>query len=375
MDRFAHISPFIVMDVLDRARKMEGVVHLEVGEPDLEAPPAAIEAFERAVRDGRYRYTPALGLMELREKIAGYYYERYGVAVSPERVAVTPGTSGAFLVVYAMLLDPGDRIALSDPSYPCYRNFAYLLGIEPVFIPVSGDGGYCISPGMLEHHEKVGVLQISNPSNPTGNIYRSDALASLVEYAGRHGIALVSDEIYHGLVYDEKEHSVLEYDDEAIVINGFSKYFCMPGFRVGWMIMPERYIRRAEMVLQNIFIAANTPAQYAALEAFDGDYLSGVRDTFRERRDFLHEALKDVFDVPVRPEGAFYLWADVGRYGLKGVEFSDRLLKEERVAVTPGVDFGKNGTETFVRLAFTSPLEDLRTGVERIRRFVSCLQK
>lgn len=353
---------------------MEDVIHLEVGEPDLDAPPAVIEAFTKAVKDGKYKYTSALGLMELREAIADYYHRRYGVDISPGRIAITPGTSGAFLVVYAMLLESGQKIALSDPSYPCYKNFSYILDTEPVFIPVNEETGFCITAEQLKKHKEITAVQISSPSNPIGNVYDSSRLSELIDYSQREKIAFISDEIYHGLVYDEKERTALEYSDDVIVINGFSKYFCMPGLRIGWMILPEGLMRKAEMAIQNVFIAANTPAQYAALNAFDEKHLDTVRDEFRKRRDYLYESLSGLFLIPQKPLGAFYIWADIGKYGLKGTEFADRLLNESRVAITPGIDFGSNETERFVRLAFTRPASELKEGIKRINAFLAGLQ-
>lgn len=373
MKRFENISPFIVMDILDRARKMEDVIHLEVGEPDLDPPPEVIEAFIQAVRDGKYKYTASLGLIELRETIAHYYEEKYGVHISPGRIVITPGTSGAFLVAYALLLDAGGKIALSDPSYPCYKNFAYFLNIEPVFISVTEADDFCINTDGLDMHPDIRAVQISSPSNPVGNVYNDERLSGLIEYCAKRDISFISDEIYHGLVYDEKERTALEYNDDVIVINGFSKYFCMPGFRIGWMILPDKLVRKAETAVQNIFIAANTPAQYAALKAFGPDYLRTVRDTFRERRDFIYPALKDLFRIPLRPRGAFYVWADIRKYGLGAFDFTEKLLKEARVALTPGIDFGGKGAEGFVRFAFTRPVEELAEGIKRIKDFLSTL--
>ncbi len=362
------------MDILDKARRMEDVIHLEIGEPDLDAPPGVIEAFMKAVKDGKYKYTSALGLMELRETIADYYHRKYGVTVSPERIAITPGTSGAFLIVYAMLLESGEKIALSDPSYPCYKNFSYILNAEPVFIPVNEDDDFCITADKLERHTDIKAVQISSPSNPVGNIYDDERLGGLIDYSQRRNIAFISDEIYHGLVYDEKERTALEFNDDVIVINGFSKYFCMPGFRIGWMILPERLMRKAEMAIQNVFIAANTPAQYAALNAFDEEHLTMVRDEYRERRNYLYDSLSDLFHIPQKPLGAFYIWADISKYSLKGTGFVDRLLNESRVAITPGIDFGSNETDRFVRLAFTRPVGELKEGIKRINAFLTGLQ-
>ena len=357
------------MDLLAEAQRIRDVVHLEIGEPDLDPPPKVIEALERAVKERKYFYTPSLGLMELRERIAQFYKEKYGVEVSPERVVITTGTSGAFLVAYAITLNRGDRIALADPSYPCYKNFAHLLDVEPEFIPVSRETNYEIRPEMLRGR-KVKAVHISSPANPTGTLYSERTLKDLADYCEREGLYLISDEIYHGLVYEGKEHTALEFSDRAIVINGFSKFFCMPGFRIGWMVLPEDLVRHAEIVIQNVFISAPTLSQYAALEAFDYDYLEKVRETFNRRRKVLYEGLKDLFEIEAKPQGAFYIWARISRYSGDSYRFSLELLRKAKVAVTPGVDFGRNGTEEFVRLAYTKDEETLREGIERIREFL-----
>jgi aspartate/methionine/tyrosine aminotransferase len=367
------ISPFMVMDILARARKMPDAIHMEVGEPDLPPSERVVEAYAKAIKDRRFHYTPASGLMELRERIAGYYDHKYGVSVSPERIIITPGTSGAFLVVFALLTDTKRRLVLSDPSYPCYKNFACFLDTEPIFINIDQSTGYEITPEHIRDHKDAGAIMVSSPSNPAGNIYREETLRGLIEVCEERGIYFISDEIYHGLVYDRKEHTALEYSDRAIVINGFSKSFCMPGFRIGWMILPDEIVRRAEIIVQNIFISANTPAQYASLGAFDEGHLRYVRDTFRQRRDFLYKELKDIFLIDAMPEGAFYIWADIGRYSNDSMEFCRRLLEEKAVAITPGIDFGRNRTQDHVRFAYTQDISGLRKGVERIREFLERL--
>jgi len=372
MHRRDRLTPFMVMDILAEARGLGDVVHLEIGEPDLDPSPRVLEALERAVRERKYFYTPSLGLHELRERIAEFYREKYRVSVSPERVALTPGTSGAFLVAYAITLNAGDRVALADPSYPCYRNFAHLLDIAPEFVPVSEETSYEIRAEMLRGR-KVRALHISSPSNPTGSLYSENTLRELAEFCEREGVYLISDEIYHGLVYEGKEHTALEFTERAVVINGFSKAFCMPGFRIGWMILPPELVRSAEIVIQNVFISAPTLSQYAALGAFDREYLEKVRETFARRREVLYGGIREIFRVPVRPQGAFYIWADVGEYTDDSYTFALRLLREAGVAVTPGIDFGRNGTERFIRLAYTRDEEELREGVERIRSFLSGL--
>ena len=369
MPRRDKISPFIVMDILAEARKDPEVIHLEIGEPDLDPPPGVVEALNRAVRERRYFYTPALGLWDLRERIAEFYRKRYGIDVKPERVAVTTGTSGAFLVAYSILLDPGERIAIADPSYPCYRNFAYVVGAVPEAVPVSKETNYEIRPEMLKGR-KVKAVHISSPANPTGTIYSEKTLKELADFCEREGIFLISDEIYHGLVYEGKERTALEFTDRAVVINGFSKFFCMPGFRIGWMVLPEDLVRYAEVVIQNVFISAPTLSQYAALEAFDYVYLEKVRTTFAERRRVLYEGLKGLFEIDAFPSGAFYLWVRISRYSKDSYSFTKKLLKEAKVAVTPGVDFGKNRTHEYIRLAYTRDVTELREAVRRIEEFL-----
>lgn len=365
------ISPFIVMDILAKARTMPDAIHMEIGEPDLPPSERVIEGYERAIRDRRFHYTSAKGLLELREKIAEHYLLRYNVRISPERIVITPGTSGAFLVAFAMLTDKKKRLLLSDPSYPCYRNFSYFLDTDPILIPTGSDTHYEIQPEVIRKRDDIGAMVVSSPSNPLGNLYREDTVKALTALADEKGFAYIADEIYHGLVYDQKEHTALEYSDNAIVINGFSKYFCMPGFRVGWMIVPENLVRQTEVIIQNIFIAANTPAQYAAVEAFDYAYLDSIRNTYRTRRDYLYNELKDIFNIDVVPDGAFYIWADISKYSDNAGEFCRRLLDEKAVALTPGIDFGKNGTDHYLRFAYTQDLEKLQDGVRRIKNFLA----
>lgn len=364
------ISPFIVMDILAKARTMPDAVHMEVGEPDLPPSVKVEEAYIKAIRDKKFHYTPAKGLTELREKIAEYYQTKYNVSVSPDRIIITPGTSGAFMVVFALLTDMERRLLLSDPSYPCYKNFAYFLETEPVLINIGKNTNYEISPGLIKSHDNIGAVVISSPANPTGNIYDRKNMLELIALSEEKGFRFISDEIYHGLVYDKKEQTALELSDRAIVINSFSKYFCMPGFRVGWMILPEELVRKAEIIVQNIYIAANTPAQYAAVEAFDEEHLQQVRDTFRQRRDFLYNELKDIMTIDAVPDGAFYIWADISRYSNNSMEFCSRLLDEKAVAITPGIDFGKNRTEQYVRFAYTRDISRLKIGVERLKEFL-----
>ncbi len=369
MKRYEKLSSFIVMDIVREAQRFDDTIHFEVGQPDLPPPPAVIEASKRAIERLDFAYTPSKGLVELREKIAKHYLNSYGVEIDIERILITPGTSTAFMMAYLLTLESGESVAMSDPSYPCYKNFAYMVDADPLAVPYGKEDGYLLTPEMLEGIE-CNVLHISSPSNPTGRIYDRESLKALSQYCKDRDITLISDELYHGLVYDSKECCALEFDDEAIVINGFSKYYCMPGFRTGWIIVPQELSRYAEIIAQNLYISAPTISQYAAIEAFDYKYLNSVRETFRQRRDYLYGALKDIFDIDAKPEGAFYLWCDISRYSDDSVAFAKRMLEDIHVAVTPGIDFGSYGTKRYIRFAYTGEIEHMREGVERIREWI-----
>jgi aspartate/methionine/tyrosine aminotransferase len=364
------ITPFIVMDILAKARTIPDAIHMEVGEPDLPPSPMVQEAFIKAVRDRQFAYTPACGLPELREKIARHYLDAYGITISPGRIIITPGTSGAFLIVLSLFSRLKKGLVLSDPSYPCYKNFSYFLNIDPHFITVGRDTNFEILPEALKNLKDIGAIMVSSPANPTGSVYSAETMKLLIDACDGRGMWFISDEIYHGLVYDKKEHTALEFSDNAIIINSFSKYFCMPGIRVGWMILPEDLIRPAEILIQNLLICTNTPAQYAALEAFDYPYLKSVRKIFGERRDFLFSELSDIFEIVAKPQGAFYIWADISRYSSDAFAFCGELLDNQGVAITPGIDFGSRWTD-HVRFAYTRDISELREGVRRIRQFLS----
>ena len=325
--RYEKITPFRVMDLVRRAQAFDDTIHFEIGQPDLPPAPGVKRALMEAVEIGRFAYTESLGLWALREKIATHYLHDYGIVVDPGRILITPGTSIAFMVAYVLLLPSGGTLAVSDPSYPCYRNFAYMVDAEPLFIPVGPENGYQLSPEMLEGYD-VNLLHISSPSNPTGTLYSGDNLQALSIFCRKNGIGFISDELYHGLVYGERAHTALEYSDDGIVINGSSKYFCMPGLRLGWMVLPEQLLRPAEIIAQNLFISAPTLSQYAALEAFDYNYLSTVRESFRQRRDYLYEALSPLFPIEMKPNGAFYIWCDVSKYTDDALAFADELLEK-----------------------------------------------
>ncbi len=362
--RLNNLTPFYVMQILKDASKYEDAIHFEVGQPDLAPSPKVIAAAKEAIERGHFGYTPAEGLEELRCTIAKHYEYRYDLSIDQERIVVTPGSSGAFMLAYALTLDVGDKLALADPGYPSYKNFAYMLGIEPIFIPVEADTNCCITPEHL-HNQKINALQISSPANPTGSIYPKELLQELAEYCGKNGITLISDELYSGLIYDGTFTSALQINDEAILIDGFSKSFCMPGFRLGWVVLPPQLVKKARELAQNIFLAPPTISQYAALEAFDYPYLEHVRQTFQKRRDTLYDLLTPLFDLGPKPQGAFYIWADVRKYG-KSTELAKIFLEKAHVAVTPGIDFSQRLGEDFLRFAYTIDEEKMREGVARI---------
>ena len=368
--RYQKMCSFRVMDLVREASRYEDTIHFEVGQPDLPPSPRVKRALIDAVTEDHFSYTESLGLPQLREKIASHYHREYGVEVEPSRILLTPGTSIAFLVAYLLTLRHGEVLGMSDPSYPCYKNFAHMVDVEPLFMPIGREDSYQLTPAHLEPHT-MQALHISSPSNPTGTIYSSDNLKALIEYCEQKDIAFISDELYHGLVYDSKVATALEFSDDVIVINGFSKYFCMPGIRLGWMILPPQLVRPAEIIAQNLYISAPTLSQYAALEAFDYEHLYATREEFRARRDYLYEALSPYFQIDAKPDGAFYLWCDVSAYTDDAVEFSQELLREIHIAVTPGIDFGSNSTKHYLRFSYTRSIEHMREGVERLVEYLS----
>jgi len=357
------------MDIVRQAQKYEDTIHFEIGQPDLNPSAKVKKALQKAVEENKFSYTESLGLIELREKISTMYKENYNVDISPNRILLTPGTSGAFLIAYTLTLKSKGKLGLSDPSYPCYKNFAQMLDLEPVFMNIDKSCDYQLN---IEHLEKeeINALQISSPSNPTGNLYNKKNLKELINYCDDNGIAFISDELYHGLVYEKRAHTALEYSKSVFVINGFSKYYCMPGLRLGWIIVPKHLSREAEIIAQNIFISAPTLSQYGALEAFDYEHLETIKNTFKERRDFLYKELNKIFTVDAKPHGAFYLWVDVSKYTDDSFSFAKELLKEIHIATTPGIDFGSNETNKYLRFSYTRDIEHMKEGVKRLKKYL-----
>jgi len=378
--RMADIEPFHVMDLLARARALEAtgrdIVHMEIGEPDFITPAPVCEAAKQALDAGKTHYTPTVGLPALREAISDFYQTEYRISIAPERIIVTPGASGALLLALGVLVNPGEQVLMADPGYPCNRHFARLLEAEAVGIPVGPESDYQLTPTLLEQHwtaDTIAVL-LASPSNPTGTVIGTNNLASMHSVAAAHGGRLIVDEIYHGLIYESTASSALSVSDELFVINSFSKYFCMTGWRLGWLVAPVDYVREADKLAQNIFLAAPTISQYAALAAFapeSREILDGYRDAFRQRRDFLLPALRELgFDIPVTPAGAFYLYADCTRFTGDSYAFALDVLEKAGVAITPGRDFGANQPERYLRFAYTTSLVRLEEGVARLAAYL-----
>jgi aspartate/methionine/tyrosine aminotransferase len=369
------IAPFHVMELLEQAHELEArgdnIVHMEIGEPDFPTPEPIRQAAIKAITDGKTSYTHSLGLRELRERIARYYYESQRVLISPDRVVVTNGTSGAFFLLASVLLD---RTRDSDPSYPCYRNFAILSGSRVTSVPVTEETRFRVIPQQIEERPaRKHLFMICSPSNPTGLIYDHDSLARLLEPVTEKGGIMAVDEIYSGLTYGRNFQTAAVLSDDVIVIDGFSKTYAMTGWRLGWMLVPERLIRPIQKVAQNVFISAPTVAQYAAIHAFDAvDEVEMMKKVYQQRRGFLFKRLHEIgFHLPAFPEGAFYIYAGIKKWGLDSMKFVKNALMDAKVAVTPGYDFGVNRAGEHVRFSYANSLDQLREGCDRLEHWLS----
>jgi len=367
------------MALLARAREMErtgrDIVHMEIGEPDLPTPEPVVTAGAEALARGELYYTPALGLPALREAIAGHYQRRYGVTVANERIVVTPGASGALLLALGLLIDPGSRVLLADPGYPCNRHFVTFLGGEPVALPVGPESRYQPTAAQVAAAWQPATVAalLCSPANPTGTLIGSEELAAIIATFEGRGGRVVADEIYHGLVYGEAPSTALAVSQGCFVVNSFSKYFHMTGWRLGWLVVPAGYEAAVDRLAQNLFLAAATPAQHAALACFTDEtqaLLVERRDEYHRRRDLLYTALIDLgFRIPVLPDGAFYLYADCSPLTDDSFQLAERLLIEAGVAVTPGLDFGAHQASRHLRFAYTTPMARIEEGVARMRQF------
>ncbi len=376
MRRIDLIEPFRVMQLLERARQLEAqgrhIVHMEIGEPDFPTPAPVVEAARQRLDTGRNFYTPSTGAPELQRALSDWYARTQGLDIDPDRIVITPGTSGAFSLIYAVLLEAGESVLLSDPGYPCQRNFIRLAGGEPLNIPVGPDTRYHLSADLLAANwrQDTRAAVVINPSNPTGTLIDPEELALIGRACAEMDGYLISDEIYHGLTYGVNPPCALQCSDAAhtIVVNGFSKRWAMTGWRVGWVVLPEQLLDAARRVMQNIFIAAPTLSQYAAVAALEADgQVEVMRQAYDERRRYLLEALPGLgFDIVVEPQGAFYIYADVSRLTGDSRSFCWDLLEHAGVAITPGEDFGAYRSAQHVRFSYATSLSELREGISRI---------
>jgi len=368
------IPPFIVMDVLEKAQELERmgerVIHLEVGEPDFDTPECINEASYRAICDGKTHYTHSLGLIELREAIVEDYWEKYHVNISPEQVLVASGTSPAMLLLFSSLLEEEDQVILSNPYYPCYPNIIRFVGGTPIFIDVKEEEGFQYLPEMIEEKltSRVKGIMINSPSNPTGNVMSAERMTKISKFSP----FIISDEIYHGLVYEGEAHSILEFTDRAFVMNGFSKLYAMTGWRLGYLIAPKEFIRPMQKIQQNLFISASSFSQWGALAGLKqaGHDIERMRQTYDRRRRFLIPRLKGLgFGITVEPTGAFYVLANAKKFSQDSYSLAFDILVKAKVGVAPGIDFGSNA-EGYLRFCYANSMENIEEGMNRLQQYL-----
>ena len=378
--RMAEIEPFHVVVLVTRAKELEAagrsIVNMVIGEPDAPVVAAIAEAGIRAIRSGQVRYTAGLGTTELREAIAGWYGTRYGVELPASRIAVMPGSSGALLMTMGVLIDPGDEVLMADPSYPCNRHFVRTMEGRAVGIPVGADSAYQLTAELVERHwsPKTRAVMLATPSNPTGTLIDFDELKAIHAVVRERGGVLIVDEIYHGLTYGRPDRTALEFTDDVFIINSFSKYFGMTGWRLGWLVAPDAYMSNVEKLAQNLFISASDVAQQAAIAAFSPEAVrehEARREAFRAQRDFLLPRLKALgFDIPVEPQGAFYIYANCSKHTSDSYAFCIDVLENAGVAIAPGVDFGSNRASEHVRFSYPKPIAVLAEGIARLEKYL-----
>ncbi len=383
MSKRAAIKPFHVMDILERCKQMEAhgrdVVHMEIGEPDFPSPEPIVRAGISALQKNQTHYTGALGLRELRQRISEFYRRRLRVDVEPEQIVVTPGASGALQLIYAHMLQQKNTIMVSDPGYPCNRNLAAVFGGDVLAVPVNADTQYQLTAESVEKHwrKNIAAVLIASPSNPTGTLCSCNQLLQIADYLAEKNSVLIVDEIYQGLNYAGSSSTVAGLRDNIYVLNSFSKYFGMTGWRVGWLVAPLEQIPRLDAIAQNTYLATSTIAQHAAIAAFSAEthaILEQRRDIFRQRRDLVLAALQNIgVDVPVVPQGAFYIYANVSKFTHDSFEFCRSLLEQTAVAVTPGCDFGEHSAQQHIRFAYTTSEKRLRAGMQRLQEFIATL--
>ncbi|WP_251341961.1 pyridoxal phosphate-dependent aminotransferase [Haloplanus halophilus] len=378
-ERAADVSPFLAMDVLERANDTDDVIHLEVGEPDFDPPERVVETAVESLRAGNTDYTAARGKPELRRAIAAHYDRTYGVDVDPGRVVVTPGSSPGLLLAMAALVDPGDEVVLTDPHYACYPNFVRVVGGTVRTVPLRPADGF--RPRASAFADAMGpdtrALLCNSPANPTGAVMDGDTLSALVDLAAEADATPVVDEVYHGLSYDAEEHTVLEYTDDAVVLDGFSKRFAMTGWRLGWMVVPPGLVDAVNRLAQNLFICAPNFVQDAGVAALETppERLDAIRETYRERRDLLVDAVADWgLDPGYTPQGAYYLLADVSDLPGDAFDVADLFLEEAGVAVTPGADFGDQAA-AYLRFSYATDADAIREAISRLDDLLATVER
>ncbi|WP_234189316.1 pyridoxal phosphate-dependent aminotransferase [Shinella sp. NM-101] len=377
LSRRGAVEPFHAMDVLAEAtrRRASGrpVISMAVGQPVHPAPEAARAAARRALDIGRIGYTDALGLLSLRTAISDFYEARHGVSVDPGRIAITTGSSAGFNLAFLALFDAGDRVAIARPGYPAYRNILAALGIETVEIEVNAENGFTLTPEALAAAGRIDGVLLASPANPTGTVTGRANLAALSAYCRDNGIAFISDEIYHGLTFVGEEATALEFGEEAVIINSFSKYYCMTGWRIGWMVLPETLVRPVERIAQSLYISAPELSQIAAEAALGAEAeLNVYRDAYRVNRDFLVKRLPELgFSIASPMDGAFYAYVDVGRFTNDSMAFARRMLAETDVAATPGIDFDPRDGHHTMRFSYAGSFEEMSEAVDRLARWLA----
>jgi aspartate/methionine/tyrosine aminotransferase len=373
--RAQKMQPFIAMEVMERAHAMEkagvDIIHLEVGEPDFDTPQCIKDAICKALEDGHTHYTHSLGNPQLREVICDHYSRTYGVSVHPDQIVVTSGTSPAMLLIFSALLEIGDEVILSDPHYACYPNFINYLAALPVDVPVYEEDGFQYRPKAIMEKitSKTKGILINSPSNPTGNLLSTERMQAITEFSPM----IISDEIYHGLVYEGRERSILEFTENAFVLNGFSKLFAMTGLRLGYLIAPKSYVRPIQKMGQNFFLCANSAVQIGGIAALEGAWedVERMKTTYDERRKYIVKRLRQIgFGITVPPTGAFYVFANAKHLSNDSYKLAFEILERAHVGVTPGIDFGQNG-EGYLRFSYANSLENIKEGLDRIEGYVS----
>ena len=374
--RLQDVNAFHVMSLMAEAKQLDAqghhVIHMEMGEPDFSTPQTIIDAGIRALQSGITHYTPTLGLPALRDAIADFYFKEYQTNVDAEQIVITPGSATALQLVLNLMVDKGSVVAIADPAYPSTHNLVRLLGGRVLQIPVHEDSMWQLTADLLEENwdASIKAVLLASPSNPTGTIIDHSELLKIAELCESKGVFLLMDEIYHGLVYTQTPKTAVGLNDNTFVINSFSKFYGMTGWRVGWIVAPKPYLDDVNKLAQHSFLAAPTPGQHAALAAFDENthkILVERKNEFKARRDYLYDALENIgFMIKVKPQGAFYIYADSSAFSEDSFEFASKVLQEQHVAFTPGVDFGVSGAHQHVRFAYTTNIENLKIGIQRL---------